>query len=45
MKKAAVLAIAEIVTDKELSADYVIPDAFHPGSSADSSRNASQKRQ
>lgn len=30
MKKAAVLAIAEIVKPEELSADYVIPDAFHP---------------
>lgn len=30
MKKAAVLAIADIVTDEELSPEYVIPDAFHP---------------
>lgn len=30
MKKAAVLAIADIVTDAELKSDYVIPDAFHP---------------
>ena len=30
MKKAAVLAIAEIVKEDELTAEYVIPDAFHP---------------
>ena len=30
MKRAAALAIASIVKDDELSADYIIPDAFNP---------------
>ncbi|HCA21733.1 MAG TPA: NAD-dependent malic enzyme, partial [Lachnospiraceae bacterium] len=30
MKRAAALAIASIVKDDELTADYIIPDAFNP---------------
>lgn len=31
MKLAAAKAIASIISEKELSEDYIIPDAFHPG--------------
>ncbi|MFC4804643.1 NAD(P)-dependent malic enzyme [Filifactor villosus] len=31
MKEAAARAIALSITDEELSADYVLPDPFHPG--------------
>ena len=30
MKRAAAIAIASIVKDDELNADYIIPDAFNP---------------
>ena len=31
MKTAAAFALAEIISDEELTSDYIIPSAFHPG--------------